>query len=158
MAIRVAKVRMEMVKEKTVYSSVKELNSPEAAAKFARNLYYEDEGEEVRCSPREVMIVCCVDNRGKPLHIEYVSQGTVNSAVVGMRELFCSAIVSNAAGIFVFHNHPSGSVEPSAADKRMTKRIMDAGSLLDIPVRDHIIIGDNAYFSFMDKEEYRWED
>lgn len=158
MAIRVAKIRMEMVKEKTVYSSERELSSPERAAKFARSLYYEEADGELRCSPKEIMIVCCVNPKGQPLNIEYVSQGTSTSAVVGMKELFCSAIVSNAAEVFVFHNHPSGSVEPSSADRMITKKIMDAGSLLDIPVRDHIIIGDHSFYSFKERREFLWED
>lgn len=158
MARRIAKVRVELIKEKSVYCKIKELSSPERAAEFARSLYYEATLDELRCPTKEVMIVCCVDTKGKPLVIEQVSVGTSNSALVGMKEVFITAILSNADSIFCFHNHPSGNPLPSMADNCMTKRLKDAGNILGIPVRDHIIIGDEGYYSFEENGFSKWKE
>ena len=155
---RIAKVRVEMVKEKSVYCKTKEICSPELAAEFARSLYYENKENELRCPAKEMMIVCCIDAKSKPLVIEYVSQGTSSSSLVGMKEVFMSAILSNADGILCFHNHPSGNPAPSMADELMTKRIREAGKILGIPLRDHIIVGDMGYYSYEEKGVCPWRE
>ncbi|MCB0307058.1 MAG: JAB domain-containing protein, partial [Calditrichaeota bacterium] len=63
-------------------------------------------------------------------------------------EVFRSAILESAASIILLHNHPSGEVHPSPEDKSITKRLIESGRLLDVPVLDHIIIGSSSYFSF----------
>lgn len=155
---RIAKVRVEMIKEKSVYCKTQEISSPELAAEFARSLYYENIGDELRCPTKEMMIVCCVDTKSKPLVVEYVSQGTSNSALVGMKEIFMSAILSNADGIFCFHNHPSGDPAPSIQDSLMTTKIREVGNLLNIPLRDHIIVGDEGYYSYEEKGVCPWRE
>lgn len=154
---RVAKVRVEMIKEKSVYCKTQVLDTPERAAEFARSLYYEMSGDEIRCMTKECLVVCSVDAKGTPLIVEYVSVGTSNSALVGIKEIFMAAILSNADGIFVFHNHPSGDPLPSMADQLMTKKIEEAAKLLDIPMRDHIILGDDGFYSYHEKRVTRWE-
>jgi len=77
-----------------------------------------------------------------------ISEGTLNSSLVHPREVFKEAILESAASIILLHNHPSGEVEPSREDKTITRRLREAGVLLDIPVLDHIIIGYRKYFSF----------
>jgi DNA repair protein RadC len=77
-----------------------------------------------------------------------ISEGILNSSLVHPREVFKSAILESAASIILLHNHPSGEAEPSQEDKNITRRLMEAGKLLDIPVLDHIIIGQRRYFSF----------
>ena len=158
MAKRVAKVRVEMIKEKSVYCKTQELSSPERAAEFARSLFYEISGDELRCPTKECLIVCSVDTKGKPLVIEHVSVGTSNSSLVGVKEIFMTAILSNADSIFCFHNHPSGIPLPSMADNLMTKRIREAGKILGIPVRDHIIVGDEGYYSYEEKRITNWKE
>lgn len=155
---RIAKVRVEMVKEKSVYCKTQEISSPELAAEFARSLYYENKEDELRCPTKEMMIVCCIDAKSKPLVIEYVSQGTSSSSLVGMKEVFMSAILSNADGILCFHNHPSGNPAPSMADELMTKRIREAGKILGIPLRDHIIVGDMGYYSYEEEGVCPWRE
>ena len=155
---RVARVRTQLIKEATVYCKTQLLDTPERAAEFARSLYYELKGEEMRCMTRECLIVCCVDTKGKPHVIEHVSVGVSNAALVGMKEVFISAILSNSDAIFVFHNHPSGDPMPSMEDNLITKRIREAGKLLDIPVRDHIIIGDNGYYSYEENVFCEWKE
>ena len=79
--------------------------------------------------------------------IHEVSIGTLNAAVVHPREVFKAAILSNAAAVILVHNHPSGDPAPSKEDIELTRRLIDAGKLLDIPVLDHVIIGDWKYYS-----------
>lgn len=79
-----------------------------------------------------------------------LSKGTLMGSLVHPREVFRSAIKEAAAGIIVVHNHPSGETQPSLEDRRVTKQIAEAGSLLGIPLLDHVIIGANSYFSFKD--------
>jgi len=77
-----------------------------------------------------------------------VSEGILNSSLVHPREVFHQAILNAAASIILVHNHPSGETEPSQEDKNITSRLVQSGKIMDIPVLDHIIIGDGKYFSF----------
>ena len=87
------------------------------------------------------------------IHDEIVSIGHLTASLVHPREVFRSAFEYSAAGIIVLHNHPSGDPEPSDNDKKITKKLVEAGKILNIPVLDHIIIGDEKYFSFNDNGE-----
>ena len=155
---KIARVRTQLIKESSVYCKSNELSSPERAAEFARSLFYEFTENEVRCIPRECMIVCSVDTKCKPTIIEHVSVGTANSALVDMKSIFMSALLSNADGIFIFHNHPSGSAEPSIQDNLITNKIREAGNLLDIKLLDHIIVGDSEYYSYDVKRLCTWKE
>ena len=155
---KIARVRTQLIKESSVYCKSNELSSPERAAEFARSLFYEFTENEVRCMPRECMIVCSVDTKCKPTIIEHVSVGTANSALVDMKSIFMSAILSNADGIFIFHNHPSGSAEPSIQDNLITNKIKEAGKILDIKLLDHIIVGDSEYYSYDEKRLCAWRE
>ncbi len=77
-----------------------------------------------------------------------VTRGILNSSLVHPREVFRLAIAEGAAGIVVVHNHPSGDPTPSADDKAVTRQLVEAGKVLDIPVYDHVVIGDGRYVSF----------
>ena len=155
---KIARVRTQLIKESSVYCKSDELSCAERAAEFARSLFYEFTENEVRCMPRECMIVCSVDTKCKPTIIEHVSVGTANSALVDMKSIFMSAILSNADGIFIFHNHPSGSAEPSIQDNLITNKIREAGNLLDIKLLDHIIVGDSEYYSYDEKRLCAWRE
>ena len=80
-----------------------------------------------------------------------LSKGTVNASLVSPREVFIHALQAQAAGIMLLHNHPGGDPSPSSNDLRITERILRIGMLADIPLFDHIIIGDNQYFSFKER-------
>ena len=79
-----------------------------------------------------------------------ITRGILNSSLVHPREVFRAAIAEAAAGIIVVHNHPSGDPTPSADDRSVTRQLVDAGRLLDVPVYDHVIIGGGGdrYVSF----------
>lgn len=77
-----------------------------------------------------------------------ITRGILNSSLVHPREVFRAAIAEAAAGIIVVHNHPSGDPTPSADDRGVTRQLVDAGRLLDLPVYDHVIVGGDRYVSF----------
>ncbi len=77
-----------------------------------------------------------------------ITRGILNSSLVHPREVFRAAIAEAAAGIIVVHNHPSGDATPSADDRAVTRQLVDAGRLLDLPVYDHVIVGGDRYVSF----------
>ena len=77
-----------------------------------------------------------------------ITRGLLNSALVHPREVFRAAIAEAAAGIIVVHNHPSGDPTPSAEDRDVTRQLVEAGRLLDLPVYDHVIVGGERYVSF----------
>ncbi|MEN6565526.1 MAG: JAB domain-containing protein [Veillonellales bacterium] len=89
-----------------------------------------------------------LDTKNKILAQKCVFIGTVNSSLVSAREVFDVAVQNMATHIILLHNHPSGEPSPSQEDKEVTKRLVRAGKILNIPVIEHIIIGKNGYFSF----------
>ena len=91
---------------------------------------------------REVFFVAFLNNRNIIIKTEPMFYGTIDSASVWPREVVKEAIRCNASAIILGHNHPSGNAEPSDADKRLTKRIVEACGLLDIRVLDHIVLGE----------------
>lgn len=107
--------------------------------------------EELRHEDREKLILCMFDSKCVMLGEELISIGTVNASLVSPREVFQRALLHQAVHIILLHNHPSGVPLPSTQDKMITRRIQECGEMLDIHLSDHIIIGDNQYFSF--KEE-----
>jgi DNA repair protein RadC len=92
-----------------------------------------------------------LDTQNKIIEIETIQEGIVNQAVVYPRKVFENALKQKASAIILVHNHPSGHVKPSDADLRLTKTIQETAKILDILVHDHIIIGDNRFFSFREE-------
>ena len=104
---------------------------------------------------REHFVVVLLDRKNAPIGINTVSIGSLTASIVQMREVFKPAILANAAALISCHNHPSsGDPTPSREERAVTQRLVEAGKLLDIPVLDHLILGDGttAYFSFADQE------
>ncbi len=99
----------------------------------------------------ERFCVIYLDAQNKLTGIETVQEGIVNQAVVYPRKVLENALEQKASAIILVHNHPSGHVKPSDADIRLTKTIQDTARILDILVHDHIIIGENRFFSFREE-------
>lgn len=99
---------------------------------------------------RECFLVLHIDTRNIVTGVDVVSIGSLNGSLVHSREVFKAAILGNAAGLILVHNHPSGDITPSKEDVALTKRLVDAGRLLGIEVMDHVIIGD-GYYSFKER-------
>ena len=87
------------------------------------------------------------------LGISKISEGGVSGTVVDPKRIFQVALKSNASNLILAHNHPSGNTNPSEADRKLTRKIKDAGLLLDISTLDHLIITSDGYYSFADQGE-----
>ena len=96
----------------------------------------------------EAFYVVCLGSQSQLRAIEEVTRGILNSSLVHPREVYRSAILAGAAGIILVHNHPSGDPTPSADDRAVTRQLVDAGRLLDVPCYDHVIIAGDRYVSF----------
>lgn len=99
---------------------------------------------------KENFVVLCLDNKNKVIKEETVSIGILNASIVHPREVFKSAIKESAAGIIIVHNHPSGDCKPSKQDEEITKKLVDSGKIIGIQVLDHIVIGQDRFYSFKD--------
>ena len=103
--------------------------------------------EEMRFFDREHFRAIYLDRKGGVLAVEDISVGGLHSSIVHPREVFKSAVKRNAASLILVHNHPSGDPTPSNEDIEVTRRLIEAGTLMGIEVLDHVIIGDNKYCS-----------
>jgi DNA repair protein RadC len=101
--------------------------------------------------PHEEFWILLLSRSNKPLEKYMVSRGGVSGTVADLRIIFKKAILAQASSIIVFHNHPSGNLVPSDADKTLTKKIVETGRIVDIQVIDHIIVADEKYYSFADE-------
>ncbi len=99
----------------------------------------------------EEFCVIYLDAQNQIIEFETIQKGVVNQAVVYPRQVLESALKKKASAIILAHNHPSGHVRPSDADIRLTKTIQETAKILDILVHDHIIVGENRFFSFREE-------
>ena len=105
------------------------------------------ETQECFDEDKEIVVVLCLDSQSNVKHFNIVSIGTVNESMAHPRDIFKPAILVSAVQIILMHNHPSGGLDPSRADHAITKKVKEAGTLLQIPLCDHVIVG-NGYYSF----------
>jgi DNA repair protein RadC len=106
---------------------------------------------------KEVFKVMFLDSQNRVVEIEDLFEGTLNASAVYPREIVQSAVRHPAAALIFVHNHPAGNPQPSDNDKQITQDLVLAGNIMQIKVLDHIVIGENRYFSFADAgliEEY----
>ncbi len=101
--------------------------------------------------PHEEFWVLLLNRSNKVIAKNKVSQGGLSGTVIDVRLILKSAIDHLASSIILCHNHPSGNVQPSDADSKVTKKMSEAGRIMDIPVLDHIIVTDSSYFSYADE-------
>ena len=142
-AKRINIVSIKMVKESSFLYRTRQILSPNDA--------YEMIKEQLEGLDREQFIIACLNTKNEPTNITVVSVGSINKAIVHPREVFKTAILSNAASIMAFHNHPSGDTTPSDQDIKLTHRLVEAGELLGIKLLDHLIIGDGSFTSLKEK-------
>lgn len=142
-AKRINIVSIKMVKDSSFLYQTRTISSPKDA--------YEMIKEQLEGLDREQFIIACLNTKNEPTNISVVSVGTLNKAIVHPREVFKTAILSNAASIMAFHNHPSGETTPSQQDIQLTNRLYEAGELLGIKLLDHLIIGDGTFTSLKEK-------
>lgn len=108
--------------------------------------------KDIRDNKKEHFIIFYLDSRNQEIKREIISVGSLNASLVHPREVFEPAVKNLAAQIVLAHNHPSGDPEPSEEDLEINKRLVEAGKILGIEVIDHIIVTQNSYFSFKEKE------
>lgn len=108
-------------------------------------------GKELKDYDREVLCVVNLNTKGRPINASIVSMGILDASLAHPREIMKTAILSNASQIILLHNHISGEVEPSRQDVALTDRMQKVCDLIGIPLADHVIVGDDKYFSFREK-------
>ena len=118
------------------------------ASRILRN-YMED--GNLQMEHREYFFVLLMNRGNKVLGISTVSMGGMSGTVADPKIIFQIALKTSAASIVLCHNHPSGNLKPSESDIRLTQKLKKAGSFLDLPVVDHIIITEESYYSFADE-------
>ena len=138
--------RIELVREKAVnYSSYKKLDSPELVTKALNELL------DLQNMSEEYLYMLTLNSKSDISGIFEIGHGTMDACFSSPREIFSKALLVGAVGIILAHNHPSGYSEPSMADFSLTRRIMEAGKLLNVEQLDHIVVGNNCYLSLCEE-------
>jgi DNA repair protein RadC len=125
-------------------SKIKVQGASEVAKVFQDILALEDKIDQ----EKEHYYVMHLNIRSQVIMVELVTVGTVSSSLVHPRETFRRAVIAGSSSIIIAHNHPSGDVEPSDEDMKVTRAMFDAGNILGITMLDHIIFTPDDYFSF----------
>jgi DNA repair protein RadC len=148
MARRVRRVtsRLEAVIHEGQVTYGQKVDSPVRVAKLLEPL--------IADRPQEVFVVLMLDGKHRVFGYAEVSLGTLTTTLVHPRETFGPAIRLGAAAIVVAHVHPSGDAEPSREDIELTKRLIEAGKLLGIPLLDHLILGDESFVSLRSRMDF----
>ena len=104
--------------------------------------------ERMRHYKCERVLLLSIDSKGKVLRESEISKGSVNRSLVSVRSVMMEALDAEAVHLILMHNHPSGDPTPSRDDNELTKKLSESCKLMEIPLLDHIIIGDNLYYSY----------
>ena len=146
MADKLEQVAIRMVEQPPLYSK-EPMNNPDAAIRVMN--------EFLSQMDRELFCIVNLQADLTPINMNIVSVGSLNEALINPREIFKSAILSNAHSMMLIHNHPSGNLTPSTSDIQTTARMQELGELMGSSLVDHIITGrDGNYYSFRDKGEF----
>ncbi len=139
--LKQVEVRLKLKEAPPIYSE-RSISSTDEAVDVMRSVLAEMD--------REYLCVVNLDAALHPINFNVVSIGSINQALVPVQNVFKAAILGNAAVLILFHNHPSGDLNPTMEDIAITKRLAAAGHLMDITVLDHIIVGGRtgAFYSF----------
>jgi len=128
-----------MVKECSVLYKNRVIRSPEDGYELFKQFLGDVD--------REHFVVACLDTKNQPTALNVCHVGSLNSFIVHPREVMKPAVLSNAAGILIGHNHPSGNPEPSQEDINVTKSLKEVGEIMGIDLLDHIILGEDTFTS-----------
>lgn len=137
--------KVSLVKEKAENYVASNLTSPEGVVSMMNAIF------DANNLAEEYVWIIGVNTKGRPIGVFEVSHGTVNMSMLNPREVFIRLLLCGAASFMIVHNHPSGDPTPSSEDIKATKRLIQAGVLVGIELRDHIIIGER-YYSFYANE------
>lgn len=131
------------ISQQRVKQSSPDFSSPQAIADYVM--------EDMRVLPQEQFAAAYLSTKNQLISFQTLTVGTINASLAKSRDVFRYAIRYNAAAIILLHNHPSGDPEPSREDVTVTQRIAEAGRVMEIPVLDHIIIGDGTFVSLCER-------
>ena len=134
--------RTMLVKEKAVNFEAGKMNNSKEVVMVMRKLLHLEKRAEEYC------YIIALNSSCRIIGIFFLSKGTVNASIISPREFYIRALLVGAVQVILCHNHPSGSITPSDSDIETTKRLKEAGELININLADHIIIGGENHFSF----------
>lgn len=130
------------------YDLVAERKGPYTKIMSAKDVW--DATKRFHRARKEHFLVLTLNGAHEVIRLRIISIGIMNRCLVHPREIFHAAIKDGSTAIILAHNHPSGQLEPSEEDKAITRRLVDAGQLLGIPVLDHLIITKSGFYSFLE--------
>lgn len=140
---RIPIFRLKLVKDKVLQFTDANVDQPHVAARLL--------GRLIGASDREQLVALFLDGYKDIVGVHVIATGCLDSCRTTPREVFKAAIVANAHGIVLGHNHPSGGIEPSHADIRLTRRLVRTGTLLGIPILDHLVVWRSQWCSFAER-------
>lgn len=134
-------------KTKVKPSEMPKIENPQSAHNIFKSIY-----DYNLIEYQEMFYVMFLNKANKVLGVHLISIGSVDGTVVDVKKCFQAAILANASGIILSHNHPSGNLKPSEADIKITAQIKEAGKILNIALFDHVIVSpEDTYFSFAEE-------
>lgn len=146
---RIGIVHLQMVKDGRTLNGMKRFTNPKEAVEMVKPLF--------EMADREMVLVLSLNTKLEPMALEIAAVGALSGCMLDVKSIFKHALLNNAAYVVCFHNHVSGYAKPSREDKKVTEKLSQAGKFLDLPLLDHIIIGEEAYFSFREAGELTLE-
>lgn len=141
-----------LVEERVLDNSVWKLTSPGEVKRFAEQVL------NMSSLAEEVVYVLAVRSNMQVLGVFLLTKGTVNSTLVGVREVFIRLLLSGAVGFVLLHNHPSGNPNPSELDRQITQNLKTAAGVLGIALYDHVIVGQQGFYSFKEGMPEYWKE
>jgi DNA repair protein RadC len=142
--VTITQYGVRLVRENEFKYASRKINGAEAVCDLLRTIGLHEKATEE-------FYGIYLSTKNDVIGIEMISRGTLNASLVHPREVFKGAILANANALILAHNHPSGNVEPSNADKQVTALLVNAGNILDVKILDHVIIGSKGgHYSFRD--------
>lgn len=142
---------------KELLSMIKELEAKEPELRFSIPEDIFTRLSNIREKEQEHFVVIGLDGRHEELYCSVITIGLLDRTLIHPREVFKQAIKENCTAIIVAHNHPSGLADPSDHDTEMTKRLVEAGELIGIPVLDSMIVSKSGYYSYLEKGKLHLE-
>ena len=143
MSYRLSRYRVSLVREGSTRAEHNTIRTPDDVFAIM--------APEYNNAVVETAQMLALDTKNKIIGIFIVSTGSLNASIIHPRDVFQRAILSNAASVILVHNHPSGDPTPSSEDIALTRSLAEAGTVMDIAVLDHVIIGESSYVSMKEK-------
>ena len=143
MGYRLPRYRVTLVREGCSHTGVKHIHAPEDV----HNIIAAEYADAVV----ETAMMLALDTKNKVIGVFEISTGSLNASIIHPRDVFQRAILVNAASVILVHNHPSGDPTPSPEDIALTKKLVEAGRVMDITVLDHVIVGEDSFVSLKEQ-------